>query len=137
MAALQKFNSFAQDLLLARFNFSTHAFRLGLTSTPPSATNTLWTGAGGVTGTGYTAGGGVLAVTLVPPTGGVSKVTIADYTFTATGTWTAFRYGVIYSNETASKYLVGWFDHGASITLSAGETFKADFDAANGVFTLA
>jgi len=137
MAALQKFNSFATNLLRAKFDFDDHAFRIMLTSAAPSATDTIYSSAGEVSGSGYTPHSHALAITLTA-TGGVSKVTSADYTFTASGAWTPFRYGVIYSNEdTANRYLIGWFDHGASITLASGETFKADFDASNGLFTLA
>jgi len=141
MAALQKFNHFSEQLCLAKYKFDTYAFRLALTNTAPSATMTKWvSGAGGeVTSTanGYPSGGGVLAVGM-SLTGATTKVTCADYTFTATGAWDPFRYGVIFcAEDPANKWVVGWFDHGASITLAAGETFKADFDAANGIFTLA
>jgi len=141
MAALQKFNHFSEQLCLAKYKFDTDAFRLALTSTAPSAGMTKWvSGAGGeVTSTanGYPAGGGVLAVTM-SLTGAVTMVKCADYTFTATGPWDPFRYGVIFSNQdTSNKWVIGWFDHGASITLAAGETFKADFDQTNGIFTLA
>jgi hypothetical protein len=65
------------------------------------------------------------------------KVTFADVIFTAgPGKIGPFRYGFIYNDRGTSNYLVGWFDHGASITLNDTETFKADFDATNGAFTL-
>jgi hypothetical protein len=44
---------------------------------------------------------------------------------------------VIYNDTAGSKNLVGWFDHSTGVSLADGETFTADFDATNGLFTLA
>jgi hypothetical protein len=58
-------------------------------------------------------------------------------------TWTAsgagfgpFRYAVLYNDTAASKGLIGWWDYGSSISLSAGDTFTVDFDPTTGVLTL-
>jgi hypothetical protein len=141
MAALQKFNSFGTHCLRALHNFDTHEYRLALTNIAPNATDLAFADLGtpiSSTGNGYPAGGGLLVVTLTTA-GAVAKVAIADYTFTAAGGSPIgpFRYGAIYNNTGTAKSLVGWFDHGASVTLATGETFKADFDQANGAFTLA
>jgi hypothetical protein len=143
MAALQKFNSFSQQCLMAQHNFTTsgpHVFKLALTPTAPDVTDTDLAGvAGTLPGTGgYPSGGAALTHTL-SLTGAVAKVAFADVTFTATagtGSIGPFRYGAIYNSSNANK-VVAWFDHGASITLAAGEVFTVDFDAANGAFTLA
>jgi hypothetical protein len=142
MAALQKFNVFTLECWQAKHDFSgAHTYRLVLGTAAPSvgAANI-----GAVTGllpgnsTGYPAGGGVLSVHLTTA-GGVAKVAIDDYTFTSTavGGIGPFRYGIIVNAHGSPGDLVAFFDHGASVTLDVGETFKVDFDAGAGAFTLA
>jgi hypothetical protein len=141
MAALQKFNSFGFSCLKKLHDFTADEFRLALTNIAPDVTDLAFSDLGtpiSSTGNGYPTGGGTLTVTMPAPSGGVAKVLIADYTFTAAvGSIGPFRYGAIYNNTGSAKSLVGWFDHGASVTLGNGETFKVDFDNTNGAFTLA
>jgi hypothetical protein len=141
MAALQKFNHFGHSCLQGLHQFDADEFRLALTNIQPDAADVAFADLGAPissTGNGYPAGGGVLTVTLPAPVGAVAKVIIADYTFTAAvGSIGPFRYGAIYNNTGSAKALVGWFDHGSAVTLGNGETFKVDFDSANGAFTLA
>jgi hypothetical protein len=142
MAALQKFNVFGTDCLRGKHKFdAADQFKVALTNIAPDATDTTFATLGtpiSSTGNGYPVGGGTLIVAL-STAGAVAKVTIQDFTFTAAGGSPIgpFRYGAIYNNTESTKPLVGWFDHGASITLATGETFKVDFDQTNGAFTLA
>ena len=138
MAAFNKFNDFCEEVLRGTHAFDSDTFKLMLSNSAPVAANSLKADLTEIAaGNGYPAGGQALAVTLTR-SAGVAKVSIADEVFTATGAPMApFRYGVVYNDSAASKNLVGWFDHGATITLGAGETFTADFDAVNGAFTLA
>jgi len=43
----------------------------------------------------------------------------------------------LYNDTATNKELIGWWDYGSAITLASGETFTVDFDATNGVLTLA
>lgn len=144
MAALQKFNNFGFACLQGYHRWDADHFKLMLTNVAPVAANKVFAdvsageiGSGGSPPSGYPSGGGLLTGVSLTITGAVAKVAVADYTFTATGVFGPFRYGVIYNDDSGGKQLVGWFDHGASITLAATETFKVDFDASAGLFTLA
>ena len=139
MAAFNKFNSFSREVLSGTHDFSGgHTFKLALSSGAPTASDALYADVSGVlsSGAGYPAGGPAVACTLTL-SGAVAKVTIADEVITSSGTIGPFRYGTIYNDTASGKPLVGWFDHGSSITLGSGETFTADFDATAGAFTLA
>lgn len=46
------------------------------------------------------------------------------FTWTATATWQQFRYAVLYDNTASTKYLVGWWDYGSSVSLNTNETFS-------------
>jgi hypothetical protein len=140
MAAFQKFNDFSEELLRGTHDFAGDTFKLMLTTNTPGPADAVKADITEIAaGNGYPAGGQVLAVTLTRVSGsGVSKVTVADEVFTAAGgTMATFRYGVIYNDTAGSKNLVGWFDHSTGVSLADGETFTADFDATNGLFTLA
>ena len=91
-------------------------------------------------GNGYTAGGTQPSVSSSAQTSGTYKLVLADVVFTASGgTIGPFRYAVLYNDTPTSPAdpLVLYWDYGASLTLQDGETFTVDFDAANGVMTLA
>lgn len=140
-SAFNKYQDFSEQLTRGVHQFGTHTFRVALTNTAPNATHTGLAQIGEIAaGNGYTAGGTATTVT-VSETGGTTTVTGTEVVFTATGNMAAFRYAVLY-NDTAtspSKALVGWFDYGASISLTAGETFTVRFNNASPgtIFTLA
>jgi hypothetical protein len=48
-----------------------------------------------------------------------------------------FRYAVLYNSTAASGNLIGWWDYGAEVNLTNGNTFTVALDQTNGVFTLA
>lgn len=65
-------------------------------------------------------------------TGGTLSVTGVDVTWTASGGgFGPFRYVILYNDTPTSPAdpLIGYWDYGSSISLVAGETFKADFGA--------
>ena len=47
-----------------------------------------------------------------------------------------FRYAVLYNSTPASGNLIGWYDYGAAVTVTLGNSFQVQFDAVNGVLTL-
>ena len=86
---------------------------------------------------GYSAGGNTITTSSAATTSGTFKLVLADSTFTASGGPIGpFRYAIIY-NSSASNKVVGYYDYGSSITPADTETFTVDFDAANGVLTIA
>lgn len=85
-------------------------------------------------GNGYTAGGNTLTVSSSTQSSGTYKLVIDDLTITASGgSIGPFRYGVIYSDTSASDDLIGYMDYGSSVTLGDGEFVTFDFSATNGV----
>jgi hypothetical protein len=140
MAAYNKFNQFTKDLIDGVHDFDAHTFKVMLTNVAPVATNTVRANITEISaGNGYTAGGLTTAIT-TSTASGVAKITATDVTFTATGGSIAtFRYVVIYNDTPTSplKPLMCWIDYGSAVTLAAGESLLVDFDATNGLATVA
>jgi hypothetical protein len=140
VATYTKFNDFSEQVYRAKHDFGSHVFKAVFTNSAPSAANTVLADITQIsTGGGYTAGaGGGFAVTMaISETGGVTKVTATDTTFTASGGSVGpFRYVVIYNDTQTSPAdaLVCYFDYGTSVTLADTETFTLDFDGTNGLF---
>lgn len=141
MASFQKFEAFVENLAEGKFNLGSDTLKVYLTNaTPDTAADAVKADLAEISaGNGYTAGGNQATVSSSAQSGGTYKLVLAD-----PATWTAsggsigpFRYSVLYSDTATSDELIGYWDYGSSITLSAGETFKVDFDPTNGVLTLA
>jgi hypothetical protein len=144
MAAYNKFNAFVAELSAGNFNFGSDAMKVLLTNTAPVATNTLYGDISAnelANGNGYVTGGAAVTLTSNGQTAGVEKyiASVANPTWTATGSMGPFRYTVIYDTTptTPLKPLVGWWDYGSSITLTVGQTFTVTFDPTNGIFQIA
>jgi hypothetical protein len=144
MAALSKFNQFVEDVAHAVHDLktgTTHVLKVLLTNTAPVATNAVkadLTELGA--GNGYTAGGiSVGTITGAQTSGTFKLVGGTDPVWTATGSMGPFRYAVLYNDTPTSPAdpLIAFWDYGSSITIATGETFTVDFDASNGVLTLA
>ena len=141
VATFTKYNSFIDELSKGGHNFSTPpTLKLALTNTAPGAADTVWNttvAPAPAAANGYPAGGNTLTGVVGATTTGVFKLTIADTVFTATaGGIGPFRYVILY-NVTAGNKVIGYYDNAASVTLADTDTFTTDFDAANGVFTIA
>jgi hypothetical protein len=140
MAAFNKFNCFVQDVANKQHNLksgTTDVYRVYLTNVAPAATNTAYnTPAEIPAGNGYLAGGAATTTTGI--------LNAATFTFFGTDvSWTAgggsigpFRYALLYNSTPASKPLIGWWDYGAAITLTNGNTFTVDLDQLNGILTV-
>lgn len=141
MAAFNKFNAFVQTLANGTINLSSDTMKVMLTNTAPVATNSLYADVSGTelaSGNGYGTGGVAVTSQSSSQTGGIETVsgTLANPTWTATGSMGPFRYAVIYDSTatTPLKPLIGFWDYGSSVTLTSGQTFTVSI--ASGIFTL-
>lgn len=140
-SAYNKFNDFSEQLIRGAHDFDAHTFKVALTNSAPVATNTVLADITQIAnGNGYTTGGNTTTIS-VSETGGTTTLQGTEVVFTATGAMAAFRYAVLY-NDTATSpadALIGWFDYGASLSLTSGETFTVRFNNASPgtIFTLA
>lgn len=136
MATFNKFQSFVEAVAEKKHDLGADVLMVALTNTAPAATNTVLAN---ITQIVYTfCSSRVITRTSSAQTAGTYKLILADLTLTATGGAVGpFQYAVIYNDTATNKELIGWYDYGSSITLNATEDLLIDFDAVNGVFTLA
>jgi hypothetical protein len=139
MANYNKFNSFVQDLATKVHNLNRDTLKIMLTDVAPVATNTVKSNITEISaGNGYTAGGQAAGFVSGNDTSGTYKLVLSAVNFVASGGAIAqFRYAVLYNSTTASGNLIGWWDYGAEVNLTNGNTFTVALDQTNGVFTLA
>ena len=132
MAAFNKFEDFMRALCVGEHDLAStgDTLMVYLSNAAPAATDAVIGDIADLaTGGGYTAGGEDTTNTGSETTG---KFTVAmtDVVWTAAGTGIgAFRYVILYNDTHAADGLIGWWDYGSSITLTAGETFTTDFAA--------
>lgn len=138
MAAYNKFNIFVSDLAQKVHNLHSDTLKVMLTDTAPVATNTIKSNITEIsTGNGYSTGGNVATLVSDVDTSGTYKLILAQVSFTASGGSIAqFRYAVLYNSTPTNGNLIAWFDFGAEVNLTNGNTFTVAFDQTNGVFTL-
>jgi hypothetical protein len=142
MASYNKLNAFSAYLPNGAVNLASDTLKVMLTNTIPIATNAVYSDISGNelgSGNGYTTGGATVTTTSSTQTSGTYKyvASLANPTWTATGTMGPFRYAVMYDSSAATKVLVGWWDYGSALTLASTNTFTITLDATNGVFQLA
>lgn len=138
MAAYNKFQSFVEALAEKVHNLGADTLKVALTNTAPNATNTVLANITQISaGNGYTAGGSQATITSSEQTSGTYKLVLADVVFAATGAVGPFRYAVLYNDTATNDELIAWWDYGSEVTLANGDTFTVDFDATNGVLTIA
>ena len=140
MPSFNKFNGFVQNVANAGLNLGSDALKFMLTNTVPVATNNVYTDVSGAevaNGNGYTTGGLAITTTSSTQTSGTYKLLLAasSTVLTASGAVGPFRYAILYDTA-GSKYLIGWFDNGYSITMASGDTFAVTTDQANGILQL-
>lgn len=132
-SAFNKFQDFSDQLIRGVHDFDAHVFKVALSNTAPVATNTILANITQIAnGNGYTTGGSTTTIT-VSETGGTTTVQGTEVVFTATGAMGTFQYAVLYNDSATSPAdaLVGWFDYGAPISPTAGETFTVRFNNAS------
>jgi hypothetical protein len=133
MVAFVKYNVFAEDLCNKLHDIfgTTDTLRVALSNAAPNvATHVGLADITDLTTTGgYTAGGEDTQNDATRSSGTVT-VTGIDVTWTASGGgFGPFRYVILYNDTSTGDRLIGYWDYTSSITLVAGETFKADFGA--------
>lgn len=141
MASFNKFNAFVEHLAEKVHNLGSDTLKVALTNTAPSSANSTFSDITEISsGNGYTAGGTAATISSSSQTSGTYKLVLADVVFTASGGLIGpFRYAVLYNDTPTSPAdpLIGYWDYGSSVTLADTESFTVDFDASNGVMTLA
>lgn len=139
MAAYNKFNQFVGDLATKVHNLNSDTLKIMLTDTAPVATNTIKSNLSEIAaGNGYAAGGTQAVFVSGNDTSGTYKLILSPVVFTASGgNIGQFRYAVLYNATAASGNLIAWWDYGAEVNLTNGNSFTVSLDQANGVFTLA
>lgn len=139
MATYNKFQSFVEAVAEKKHNLGADTLKVLLTNTAPVNTNTVKADLTEISaGNGYTAGGTAATISASAQSGGTYKLTLADVVFTASGgSIGPFRYAVLYNDTASNDELIGWWDRGSSLTLADGDSVTIDFDASNGVLTIA
>ena len=141
MATFNKFNQFVEDVAKKVHNLNSDTLKILLTAVAPVSTNSVKADLTEIAaGNGYSAGGTTATFSSGAQTTGTYKLVLSDVTFTASGgSITTFRYAVLYNDTPTSPAdpLIGYWDYGASITVTNGNSFTVDLDATNGVLTLA
>lgn len=137
MATFNKFNAFVENLAEKVHNLGSDQLVVALTNTAPVATNTILTDITQISYTNLSSRN--ITTSSSAQTSGTYKLVLTDLVLTATGAVGPFRYVVIYNDTPTSPAdpLIGYYDYGSSISLASGETFTVDFDATNGLLTLA
>jgi hypothetical protein len=146
VATYQKFQDFAEQIAKGVHNFASHTFKVALTNSAPSATNTILADITQIAnGNGYTAGAGGGAATTITTSESSGTMTVSgtQVVFTAAGgSMGPFRYVVLYNDSATSPAdaLIAFADYGSpGITLNDTETFTVKFNNASPgtIFTLA
>lgn len=134
MATLNIFNCFTEDMAEKKHNLGSDTFKVALTNSAPSASNTVLAN---ITEVSYAnCSSRTITTSSSAQSSGTYKLVLADLTLTASGAVGPFQYVVIYNDTASNDELIGWFDYGSSITLAASDQFVIDFDGTNGLFTI-
>ncbi len=137
MATFNKFNSFVEALGQKKHNLNADMLKVVLSNTAPSASNSVLADIVQIAnGNGYTTGGATAGSNTFVQSGGTAKLVANDVTFTATGSLGPYRYSILYNDTATNDELIGWWDKGASETLSSGETHTVNFDSGTGILQL-
>jgi hypothetical protein len=138
MATYNKFNSFVENVAEKVHNLGADTLKVALTNSAPVAGNTVLANITQISGTnGYTTGGTQATISSSAQSSGTYKLVLADVTFTASGgSIGPFQYAVLYNDTATNDELIGWWDYGAAVTVTNGNSFTVDFDASAGVLTI-
>jgi hypothetical protein len=141
MAAFNKFEQFVEDVAHKVHNLGSDTLKVMLTNSAPSASldAVLADLTEIAAGNGYSAGGNAATISSSGQTSGTYVLVVADVDFVASGgSIGPFRYAVIYNDTPTSPAdpLIGWWDYGAEVTLTDGNTFRVDTSSVSGILQL-
>lgn len=139
-----KINDFVEDLGDKVHNLSSDQLVVALSNTAPASESSNPTADGNgvlanVTQITYTnLSSRNITTTSWSVSSGTAKLVLADLTLSASGgTVGPFRYAYLYNDTATNDELIGVYDYGSAITLQDGDDTVLDFDATNGVLTIA
>ena len=141
MASFNKFEQFVEDVAHKVHDLETDTLMIMLTNTAPSASlDAVLADLTEITAqNGYSAGGSQATQSSSGQTSGTYMLVVGDVTFTASGgSIGPFRYAVVYNGTPTSPAdpLIGWWDYGAEVTITDGNSFLVDVSAVNGILQL-
>lgn len=139
MASYNKFQAFVEHVAEKVHNLGSDTLTIALcaAANAPIATNSVLADLTQISYTNCSAR--AITITTSAQTSGTYKLVLADLVLTASGgDVAAFRYVVIYNDTPTSPAdpLIAWYDYGASVTITSGNSFTIDFDATNGVLQI-
>lgn len=135
MATFNKVNSFVEALAEKVHNLGSDSLKIALTNTAHTST---WTQLSQLTEISYTnLSTRAITTSTSAQTSGTYKLVLTDLVLTASGAVGPFQYVYIYNDTATNKELIGYYDYGSAVTLANTDTFTVDFDATNGVLTIA
>lgn len=139
MATFTKINSFVEAVAEGKHNLATGQLKVALTNTDPTAASNVYADLTSPLDTTNLSGATPFNITTTSSsqTGGLYSLVLTDLVLTASGGDTdAFRYVVVYNDTAANDELIGYYDYGASTTITDGNTFTIDFSEANTLLTI-
>lgn len=136
MATFTKFQPFVEALAEKKHNLGSDTLKIALTNSAPSAS---YSQLSEITEISYTnLSSRTITTSTSAQTSGTYKLVLADLTLTASGgSVAAFRYIVLYNDTATNDDLIGYYDYGATVTLTDGNSITIDFDGSAGVLTIA
>lgn len=135
MPTLTKVYSFIEAVFEKKMDFSADSFKLMLSNTAPSLSNTQKSDITEISaGNGYSAGGISLTITSSSQSNGLWTWIVADASLTASGgSIGPWRYAVLYNDTSTNDLLIGWLDYGYSVTIASTQTVDFNFDGTSGL----
>ena len=131
MATYNKFNQFVTDMANGVHNLGSNQLTVALSDSTPSATNKYLSDISQVSYTNLSTRN--ITLTSSSASGATYILKLNDLTLTASGNVAQFAHVVIYNSTSASGNLICWFDYGAEVNMTTGNTFLVDFDNTNGL----
>jgi hypothetical protein len=135
MATFTKFNSFVEAVAEKKHNLGSDQFVVALSTVAPTASNIVLADITQVAYTNLSTRN--ITTASSSQTGGLYSLVLTDLVLTASGgDSSAFRYVTIYNDTATNDELIGFYDYGASATITDGNTLTIDFSEANTLLTL-